>query len=101
MKRTLAGLLVVTLVVTTVAATATSASAQRGRGVGWHGGGWHGGGWHGGGWGRRAPGWGWGPGVGVGILGGAIVAGAILASRPAGYVVYPGYAQPVSGPGCY
>src|SRR3954452_2836256 len=29
------------------------------------------------------------------------VAGAIIASRPQGYVVYPGYAQPVYGPGCY
>ena len=33
-------------------------------------------------------------------LGPAIV-GGILATRPPGYVVYPGYAQPVYGPGCY
>jgi hypothetical protein len=92
MKRTLAGLLTATLVFATLTASATDASAQ------WGGRGW---GWHGGGWGWRAPGWGWGPGVAAGVVGGAIVAGAILASRPAGYVVYPGYAQPVSGPGCY
>ena len=92
MKRTLAGLLAATLVVTSVAATATDASAQ------WGGRGW---GWHGGGWGWRGPGWGWGPGIAAGVVGGAIVAGAILARRPAGYVVYPGYAQPLSGPGCY
>ena len=30
-----------------------------------------------------------------------MIAGAIIASRPPGYVVYPGYAQPVYGPGCY
>jgi hypothetical protein len=30
-----------------------------------------------------------------------VVAGAIIASRPRGYVVYPGYAQPVYAPGCY
>ena len=37
----------------------------------------------------------------AGLVGGAIVAGAIMATRPPGYVVYPGYAQPVHGPGCY
>jgi hypothetical protein len=46
-------------------------------------------------------GWGWGPGVAAGIVGGAVIAGAIIASRPPGYVVYPGYTQPVYGPGCY
>jgi hypothetical protein len=30
-----------------------------------------------------------------------VVAGAIIASRPRGYVVYPGYAEPVYAPGCY
>ena len=30
-----------------------------------------------------------------------MIAGAIIASRPQGYVVYPGYAQPVYGSGCY
>ena len=45
---------------------------------------------------------GWGPGAFVaGLVGGAIVAGAIMSTRPQGYVVYPGYAQPVNGPGCY
>ena len=61
----------------TLAATATDASAQ------------------------RRHGWGWGPGVAAGIIGGAIITGAILASRPRGYVVYEGYGQPVYGPGCY
>jgi hypothetical protein len=42
-----------------------------------------------------------GPGVAAGVVGGAVIAGAIIASRPQGYVVYPGYAQPVYGPGCY
>src|SRR5205814_6796016 len=46
-------------------------------------------------------GWGWGPGVAAGIIGGAIITGAILATRPQGYVVYQGYGQPVQGPGCY
>jgi hypothetical protein len=46
-----------------------------------------------------------GAGLAFGILGGlaagAIIGGAI-ASRPGpGYVVYPGYAQPLNGPGCY
>jgi hypothetical protein len=30
-----------------------------------------------------------------------VIAGAIIASRPPGYVAYPSYAQPVYGPGCY
>lgn len=30
-----------------------------------------------------------------------MIAGTIFASRPQGDVVYPGYAQPVYGPGCY
>jgi hypothetical protein len=69
-------------------ASATDASAQWGRGWGWRGGCcW------------RGPGVG--AGIAAGVVGGAIVAGAILATRPAGYVVYPGYAQPVSAPGCY
>ena len=42
-----------------------------------------------------------GPEVAAGVIGGAVTAGAIIASRPPGYVVYPGYAQPVYGPGCY
>jgi len=85
MKKILTILVVAATIVATLAATATDASAQwRGRGWGWHGGG-----------------WGWGPGVAAGIVGGAVIAGAIIASRPPGYVVYPGYAQPVYGPGCY
>jgi hypothetical protein len=40
-------------------------------------------------------GWGWGPGIAAGIVGGAVIAGAIIASRPPGYVVYEGYAEPV------
>jgi len=79
MKKTLANIVVVVTVAATLSATATDASAQwRGRG-----------------------GWGWGPGVAAGAVAGAVVAGAIIASRPPGYVVYQGYAQPVSGPGCY
>jgi hypothetical protein len=92
MKKTLATVLAVTLVAATLTATATDASAQ------WRGHGW---GSRGPGWGWRGPGWGWGPGVAAGVVGGAVIAGAILASRPAGYVVYPGYAQPVYAPNCY
>jgi hypothetical protein len=79
MKKKLAGLLAAATIAVTLAATATDASAQ----------------W------RRGWGWGWGPGVAAGIIGGAVIAGAIIASRPPGYVVYPGYAQPVYGPGWY
>jgi hypothetical protein len=75
MKKTLTALTAAAIVTGTLAATATDASAQ----------------W------RR-----WGPGAVVGgIIGGAIITGAILASRPRGYVVYEGYGQPVYGPGCY
>ncbi len=49
----------------------------------------------------RHRGWGWGPGIAAGIIGGAIITGAILASRPRGYVVYEGYGQPVQYAGCY
>ena len=35
-----------------------------------------------------------GPAIVGGIIGGAVI-GGILATRPPGYVVYPGYAQPV------
>jgi hypothetical protein len=76
MKRTLASLLAAVTIATTLAATAMDASA----------------------WYRR--GWGWGPGVAAGVIGG-FVAGAIIASRPPGYVVYQGYAEPLYGPGCY
>lgn len=90
MKKKLTALVAAAMIVGTLATTATDASAQ------WRGRGW---GWRGPGWGWRRPGWG--PGVAAGVVGGAIIAGAILASRPAGYVVYPGYAQPVYAPGCY
>ena len=49
----------------------------------------------------RRHGWGWGPGIAAGIIGGAIVTGAIIASRPRGYVVYEGFGQPVQYAGCY
>jgi hypothetical protein len=82
MKKTIVGVLGAATIAVTVAATATDAAAQ----------------W-------RGRGWGYGPGPGAGIaagvIGGALVAGAIIASRPPGYVVYEGYGQPVSAPGCY
>jgi len=78
MKKTLAGLVAAATIAAILAMSATDASAQ-----------------------RRGRGWGWGPGVAAGIIGGAIIAGAIIASRPPGYVVYEGYGQPVYGPGCY
>lgn len=76
MKKTIVSLLGAVTIVVTVAAT--DASAQ------WRG-------W----------GWGWGPGIAAGVIGGAVIAGAIIASRPPGYVVYEGYGQPVYAPGCY
>jgi hypothetical protein len=44
---------------------------------------------------------GWGPGIAAGIIGGAIITGAILATRPRGYVVYEGYDRPLHHRGCY
>jgi hypothetical protein len=82
MKKTVASLLMAATIAGTVAVSATDASAQwRGRGWGW--------------------GWGWGPGIAAGVIGGAVVAGAIIASRPPGYVVYEGYSQPLYATGCY
>ena len=78
MKKTLASLLGAAMIVAVLAATATDASAQ----------------W-------RGRGWGWGPGIAAGVIGGAVIAGAIIASQPPGYVVYQGYPQPVYAPGCY
>jgi hypothetical protein len=75
MKNTLTALTAAALVAGSLVATTTNADAQ----------------W------RR----GWGPGIAAGIIGGAIITGAILASRPRGYVVYEGYGRPVHGPGCY
>jgi BA14K-like protein len=77
MKKTIVSLLGAATIVALVAAPATDASAW------WRGG------------------WGWGPGIAAGVVGGAVIAGAIIASRPPGYVVYEGYGQPVYGPGCY
>jgi hypothetical protein len=79
MKKTIVSLLAGAMIVATVAASTTDASAQ----------------W------RRGRGWGWGPGIAAGVVGGAVIAGAIIASRPPGYVVYEGYPQPVYAPGCY
>jgi len=78
MKKTLASLLAAVTIALTLIANATDASAQ---------------------WRRR--GWGLGPGVAAGVIGGAVIALPTIASRPPPYVVYPGYAQPVYGPGCY
>lgn len=73
MKKSLTALLAVAVTAGTLAAFATDAAA-----------------W------RR----GWGPGLGLGIIGG-LALGAIIATRPPGYVVYEGYNQPLYGPGCY
>jgi hypothetical protein len=79
MKKTLSALTAAAMMAGMLAATATDASAQ-----------------------YRRHGWGWGPGAVIGgIVAGTIITGAILASRPRGYVVYEGYGQPVYGPGCY
>jgi hypothetical protein len=78
MKKTLTALTAAGIIAGTLVATMSEADAQ---------------------WRRR--GWGWGPGVAAGIIGGAIVTGAILASRPRGYVVYEGYGAPVYNHGCY
>jgi hypothetical protein len=73
MKKTLTTLLAAATVAAALAGSASTASAQRGLV----------------------------PGLLGGFVAGAIVGGA-LASRPGpGYVVYPGYAAPLSGPGCY
>ncbi len=77
MKKALTALTAAAIVAGTLAATATGADAQ---------------------WRRHR----WGPAAAIGaIVGGTIIAGAILASRPRGYVVYEDYGQPVYGPGCY
>ena len=76
MKKTITALTAAAMIAGTLASTATDASAQ------------------------RRHGWGPGPIIG-GIIAGSIITGAILASRPRGYVVYEGYGQPIYGPGCY
>jgi hypothetical protein len=78
MNKNIVSLLGAATMVVTVAATTTDTSAQ----------------W-------RGRGWGWGPGIAAGVIGGAVIAGAIIASRPPGYVVYEGYGQPIYAPGCY
>jgi hypothetical protein len=80
MKKTLTALVAAATVAGTLAVSVSDASAQRRH---HHGG------------------WGWGPGVAAGIIGGAIITGAIMASRPRGYVVYEGYHEPVRARGCY
>jgi hypothetical protein len=79
MKKTLTAFTTAAVIAGTLAMAATDASAQR--------------------WRPRGPGW-VGPAVGLGIIGG-LAAGAILATRPRGYVVYQGYGQPVYRSGCY
>lgn len=79
MKRTVTALVAAATIAGTLAVSVSGADAQ----------------W------RRHGGWGWGPGIAAGIIGGAIITGAILASRPHGYVVYRGYNQPVQYAGCY
>ena len=81
MRKTLTGLLAAAAVAGTLAASASDAAAQHRH--------------------RHHHHHGWGPGVALGILGGAIITGAILASRPQGYVVYEGYGRPVHRYGCY
>ena len=73
MQKTLTSLLAAAAIAGTLAATATDAGAQRR----WLG-----------------------PAIGLGIVGG-IAAGAFLATRPLGYVVYQGYRQPVGCRGGY
>jgi len=73
MKKTLATLLAAATVAAALSTSVTTASAQRGLV----------------------------PGLLGGFVAGAIVGGAIASSQPRGYVVYPGYAQPLNGPGCY
>jgi len=78
MKRTVTALVAAATLVGTLAVSVSDAAAQ-----------------------YRHRHWGWGPGVAAGIIGGAIITGAILASRPRGYNVYEGYGQPVQYAGCY
>jgi hypothetical protein len=76
MNKTFTTLVAAATIAGTLAMSATDASAQR-------------------------RGWGWGPGLAAGIIGGAIITGAILATRPPGYVVYNGYDRPLYRGGCY
>jgi hypothetical protein len=82
MKKTLTALLAAGTIAVSLAGTATDAAAQRGAGA-------------------------FAAGLIGGLAAGAIVGGAIANSQPAyvapgpGYVVYPGYAAALPGPGCY
>jgi hypothetical protein len=87
MRRTVTALVGAAIIAGSLAASVSDAAAQRRH---WHHHHHH-----------HRGGWGWGPGVAAGILGGALITGAILASRPRGYVVYDGYGQPVQYAGCY
>ena len=82
MKRTLTALVAAATLAGTLAVSVSNADAQWRRHHHHHRGG-------------------WGPGIAAGILGGAIITGAIIASRPQGYVVYEGYGRPVHHHGCY
>src|SRR5258705_9923748 len=78
MKKTLTALTAAAMIAGTLAATATDASAQ------------------------RLHVYGWAPGAVIGgIIAGTVIACAILASRPRGYVVYERYGQPIYIPGSY
>jgi hypothetical protein len=79
MKRTVTALVAAATIAGTLAVSVSDADAQ----------------W------RRRGGGGWGPGIAAGVLGGAIIAGAIIASRPPGYVMYESYPHPVYRSGCY
>ena len=79
MKKTLTALTAAGIIAGTLVATMSKADAQ---------------------WRRHGHG-GWGPGIAAGIIGGALITGAIIASRPRGYVAYEGYGQPVHHHGCY
>jgi hypothetical protein len=81
MKKTLTALSAAAIVAGTLAVSATDASAQRRHHHHHHGGGL--------------------PGLALGLFAGALVTGAILASRPRGYVVYESYDRPVHHRGCY
>jgi hypothetical protein len=71
MNKTLTALVAAVTLAGSLAATATTASAQRG---------------------------GFLPGLIIGGIAGAAIVGATM---PRGYVVYPGYNAPLSGPSCY
>jgi hypothetical protein len=73
MKKTLSTLLAAATVAGALAGSVSTASAQRGLV----------------------------PGLIGGFVAGAIVGGAIASHPGPGYIVYPGYAAPLNGTGCY